>query len=210
MQMTITRALNELKLLNSRIDRAISEARFVTYNKKSAVKVQSIWSKEEFIEKGKSSYASIVALIKRRNNIKKLIVASNAQVIVQIGTESMTVAAAIERKVTIEYENNLLNTLEHQFRNAQSNLNNENEKVQAKLDKLLETEFGKDTKGTVNKDSIESITEPYLKNNEFELIDALGIEKIIEKTRKEVEDFENEVDFVLSENNSIVKIEVED
>ena len=49
---------------------------------------------------------------------------------------------------------------------------------------------------------------PVLKKNTYELIDPAGIEDYIKKLEKDIIDFKNEVDYVLSESNATTFIEV--
>ncbi len=47
-----------------------------------------------------------------------------------------------------------------------------------------------------------------MKKNTYELIDPAGIEDYIKKLEKDIIDFKNEVDYVLSESNATTFIEV--
>lgn len=208
MEMTITRALAELKLLDKRITGKIHNTTFVEPNKKSADKVARIYTRSEFDEKVKSEYQSILDLIERRKKIKSAIVESNAITHVEIGGKTYTVAEAIERKNSIEYEKQLLATMKAQYKLALASVNRENERVQETLDKLLETMLGKEAKNV----TIESneMAKKYLEDNEYEIVDPLKIVEKIETLEKEIDEFESEVDFVLSESNTITKISIED
>lgn len=62
MIISITRALSELKLLSSRIEKSITESNLVIAYKKSAKKVDNIHSPEEFTNNAKSYYKSVVGL----------------------------------------------------------------------------------------------------------------------------------------------------
>ena len=77
-EMLVTEALNELKTLDSRIDRAIKTAKFIADAKTADNKVTPSKTKEDFKTEAQSSYDTIDNLIKRRDNIKAAIVASNA------------------------------------------------------------------------------------------------------------------------------------
>ena len=97
--MSIHQALSELKLLDNRIERAISSGRFIGTKKLVESKVsQTRTSVKEFNERAKADLDSVRALIERRSAIKSKIVASNATTKVIIGGTEYTVAEAIERK----------------------------------------------------------------------------------------------------------------
>lgn len=100
-EMLVTEALNELKTLDSRIDRAIKTAKFIADAKTADNKVTPSKTKEAFKTDAQSSYDTIDSLIKRRDNIKAAIVASNAATTVDICGETMTVAKAIDTKASL-------------------------------------------------------------------------------------------------------------
>ena len=209
MEITNTRALSEIKLLNSRIERTINETTFVAANKKSAKKVNNVFTKEEFIENSKSGYQSVLDLIERRKKIKLAIVDSNAKTTVTIGDKTMSVAEAIERKDSIQYDEMFLDAMVKQYNYSVATVNRQNEVVQQKCDDLLTTMMGSENKTKANKDEIASITNPYLEQNEWEVIDPLSLDKKIKTLKTEIEQFESDVDFVLSESNCITKINID-
>ena len=59
-------------------------------------------------------------MIKRRNQIKSAIIASNAVTMVEVAGVRMTVAEAIDKKSSIGYEKELLARLSEQFTDAVS------------------------------------------------------------------------------------------
>ena len=95
-KISITEALNELKLYDSKINKAIANAKLASAAKKSSDKV-GVVKKEEFEERAKASYQSVTDLIANRNALKSAIVKSNAVTEVTINGKTMTVAEAIER-----------------------------------------------------------------------------------------------------------------
>jgi len=210
MELSITRALSELKLLNDRILRKASEGVYIAGAKKSSKKINNIYSREEFNEKVKSDYQSITALIERRKRIKSAIVSSNSQTKITISNKEMTVAEAIERKDSIEYDKCLLREMSNQFNAVLSNISRQNEMVNANLENLLNTSFGKERTGKVDESEILAISKPYLEQNEWEVIDVLALKTKIEDLKTSIEDFESEIDFTLSESNAITKITIED
>ena len=74
-KISITEALNELKLYDSKIMKAITNAKLVGAAKKSADKV-GVVKKEDFEERAKASYQSVTDLIANRNTLKSAIVKS--------------------------------------------------------------------------------------------------------------------------------------
>ena len=207
--MLVTKGLNELKLLDSRIMRKIKDASFISAAKLSAVNVDGKVSKEEFKANAKADYMAITELIKRRDKIKAAIVKSNAIIMVEIAGKKMTVAEAIDKKNAIEYEKRLLKKLSEQYAMAIEMVNYENAKVDDSVERLLITAYGKEGKEKITKASHDAIADPYREANEYGLVDALEAEKIIKHMTDEIEAFESEVDTCLQISNSTTVIEIE-
>lgn len=208
MEISITRALKELTLLDKRIDDTIYDSTFVGYAKKSSTKIKNIYTRDEFEKLATSNFDSVQALMNRRLEIKAKIVDSNAKTIVTIGGKEYTVAAAIEAKSLISYKKNLLRVLESQLREASAVVSRENEKVDEKVYQLTKEVKNEDN---TSKDLTEdSYITHYRNTHEFDLVNPIKIHEKIAELKKEIDDFENEVDFVLSESNAITKITISD
>ena len=207
-KMSIHRGLSELKMLDKRIERNIKEGKFVGSKKRSAENVNNTTlSKEIFIESIKGEYKSIQALINRRTEIKRLIVLSNAKTIVTVGDKEYTVAEAIENKKIIENKKELLKALIAQYNSNMANVNRKNEDVEVNLNEQIQIMLGSDKQSKSS--GLEGFINQYKEQNEWELVDGLGIEKEIKKLQSDIEEFENNIDFVLSESNATTFIEVE-
>ena len=208
MEITVTRALGELKLLDKRIGdsiRGVAAVEIVLDGKILNGRV----TQDEFTEKAKANLHSVRDLIKRRTGIKEALVASNAATSLTVAGKSMTVAAAIERKSSIEYEKALLAHLRTQNQVAEQKTEKLKAEVQTRLDALLNQHFGgKDSK--VTKEDMEVISGPFLKRNEPSLLDPIKIAATIEALQKEIDDFATEVDWALTESNARTMITVAD
>lgn len=206
MEMTITRGLAELKLLDSRINRSINEA--VLGSNSVGKKLPTGYNSVEDVEKrAKSDYQSVKDLLKRRNAIKSAIVLSNATTVVEVAGVKMTVAEAIERKTSISYEEQLLSKMRSTYTQVVNHVDRINNEMKARLDSHLETLFGKE--GKVNPQSHEDIVKAFKADNEATFIDPINLEKQINELVKNIEDFNMEVDFTLSESNTITRITIE-
>lgn len=208
MEISITRALKELTLLEKRITDSISNSTFVSYAKKSSVKILNTYTRDDFNALAISNYDSINKLIDRRVEIKSKIVESNANTVVTIGGKEYTVASAIEAKTLIKFKKQLLSKLEQQYRNAVHIVSMENEKVDEKIYNMIK-EAGSDDNQSKDLSEDSYITK-YKNTNEYDLVNPIKIQEKIEVLKKEIEDFESEVDFVLSESNAITKITISD
>ena len=71
-KMVVTQALNELKLYDSKISKAIGNSTFVGSAVKSSDMINGI-TKDEFQKRATSSFESVTDLIKNRNALKAAI-----------------------------------------------------------------------------------------------------------------------------------------
>lgn len=204
-KLLVTQALNELKLLDSRILNEIERSKFVASAKKIEKKVTPHVTKEEFNVKAKANYASINDLIARKSKIKSAVIASNAVTVVEVNGVQMTVAEALELKNSIEYKEELLITLKAQFASSTKDALNKNIALEAKIDNILETMVGKDAK--TKSEDFKEVVEPMRENGEYALVDPLGIENEIQKLEDEISGFKSNVDAVLQISNCITYIE---
>lgn len=205
-KMTIHRALAELKLIDSRIDKQTREIEAVSVNKKEGL-IQGYATEDSFSKEAQSKYDSVISLISRKTAIKSAIVRANIVNKVIIGEKTMTVADAITEKGNVALKTALANRLKQNHNAAVGVLNKNNEIVQSNVEVLLQNAMGADRSKADSKD-IEAIQKPYVDMNQFHLVDPLKVIEKIEAIEKEVEQFEAEVDAVLSEANAINFIEI--
>lgn len=206
-RISITEALLELKLYDGKINKALSSAKFVGAKKRSGDKV-GVFTVKNFEENAKASYQSVSDLIKNRAKLKAAIVQSNAITSVEIAGKKYTVAEAIERKNSIVYDKQFLTILQSQWAKATDDVLKENKKVDAQIDKMLESFLGKDSDKKVSEQELASISDPYRAKNEFDLVDPLGLYEKIQSLEEEINAFEAEVDVKLSISNSTTYIEI--
>lgn len=205
-KMSIHRGLAEIKLLDSRIGRAITEGIYCTHNKRSNQKIQGM-ELQDFKDKViKSSFDKVEELIKRRQRIKSAIVKSNATTDVEIAGNKMSVAEAIERKLSIEYDRDFLNNLKQQYSTALLNIERNNATLTERADAQINALY--QNKENVDPVKIQSLRNDFIDENTFDLIDPVNIKAKIDRLEKEIEDFEAEVDFKLSESNATTFIEI--
>lgn len=204
--MTIHRGLSELKLIDAKIEKQISEIVPSDVHQKGKL-VGGYITEEDFKSNAQSKYDSINELIERKCKIKSAIVDANGSTMVKVGEKEMTIADAINFKAVVKFKKKLIETLKQRHKQSLAALNKNNEVVNANIQRILEATFGKENVKVGEKD-VEAVSKPYLEANEFHLFDPLKIEKRVEQMEKEVSEFESEVDAVLSEINAITFIEV--
>ena len=206
-KMLVTQALNELKTLDARIGRAIRSASFIAGAKTSDTKVAPGVTKEDFIKDAKASYDSVDDLIKRREAIKSAIIESNAKTMIDICGENISVAKAIDMKDSITYKKQLLNKMVTERDKVKTNVASQNIVMENKIDQLVSTAFGKESKQNIKPEDYDSIATPYRTANEYSLVDPLKLDDKIEELERYIEDFESTVDAKLQVSNCVTYIE---
>ena len=200
-KLSITEALVELKLLDSRIIKAIRK-NWIACIKRS----EKGEKREAFEQEVKANYQAVMDLMGERKRIKSGIVMSNANTRLLVGGVEMTVAEAIERKSSISYEQDLLDRWKSLYETAINTEIRENKEVEKKLDKMLEALVGSDKEdiGTAQK----TITENYMEMNGVEILDPLHLKELIDDLEDEIGNFVKNVDSALSMSNATTFIEV--
>lgn len=200
LELTITRALAELKILDKRINNVITNTTFIS------TKVVGQPHKDHDLET-KSGWQSFNDLVDRYNRLRRAVIASNANTRVKINGNEMSVAEAIEMKKSISFKKNLLERLRRQRQDAKVAVDNYTNTVRVKLDQLLKTSFENERKSG-SEDSIKTISESYLKNNRMDIIDPIKLDTKIPELEEFVDGFLSEVDLVLSESNARTVIQI--
>ncbi len=201
--LSVARALVELKTLDSRINKLISEIQFTICKTKNK---NTQYSEDDFKKKVESEYQSLNDLIKRREVVKNAIVISNSKTEVEIAGKKMTVSQAIEFKNTIKYKEQILYNMKKQRQMVIVENESHRQRVQNKIDENIKIVCGKDTKPDAL--TIQTITESISKSDPIDMYDPMGLENVIKELEKSIEDFTANVDFVLSESNALTLIVV--
>lgn len=204
MEISITRGLVQLTLLDKRINKKIHEIEFVAAVKNNSTQVLQKYTREEFANNQKAEYQSLKDLMALRAEIKSKIVLSNASTYIQVGEHTYTVAEAIERKNSIQYDKDLLSRMESMRLRALAMAERENEKVEDRALDILKTLAGKDSKNVKVQD--DSLAKTYIEDNSYTVLDPLNTTEEAFRLDREIDIFLSNVDFALSESNAITKI----
>lgn len=207
--MTVHQALAELKVLDSRITKAIAGGKYMDVKRHCDKKIGGVDVGEYCTKTIRASYDSAIDLIARRNAIKRAVVKSNAVTTVDIGGTTYTVAEAIEmNNHGIDFEQQLYDEICRQMMIAQSEINrNSGPYIQQKAENYINGLYG--GKDKVDADSAKAQMQAYIDANSYELVDPLGIQDILAKMEADIASFTANVDAALSVSNAITKIEVE-
>lgn len=209
MQISITRALSELKVLQKRFDKEVSQLNVISVQHGLTLMKNSSVKPEDFSEKAKAQLQSVEDLQKRIHLIKTKIQQSNAITMVKIGTQEMTVLEAIIKKSLIENQKDLLARLKKQLILANDNFEAATMSNENKIAKQLEDA----TKNSTVKLDLE--VEKQIKASveslyPIKMIDPCKLSDKVKALEDEIEEFEANVDFALSESNALTQIEVGD
>lgn len=204
--MTVHEALAELKTLEKRIHDAINKPTFVYANKHINTMIDGT-PIEKICEAIKSNFQKVNDLIKRHNAIKKAINLSNATTDITIGDKTYKVAEAIAlkqcgMKFLEEFNFELITQLE----DAQSEIRMCNKNLDKRADEWVADTYGnKDTNGI----NLTEKRQDFVTTQSYELVDPLGLAKIIAQQEEEIATFNSKIDAKLSISNAqtIIKIE---
>lgn len=200
--MTITEGLVELKLLNKRIEKAIYKD-FIWSAKKVDMTADEVAKHKEI---GEANMSSVEDLIANRNAIKAAIVKSNAVTMVNVAGTEMTVAEAIERKTYIESEKMLLAEWQRQYAQARNNVDVQNRRVQERIDNML-SQIAASSKSDIE-EAQKVMSETYMENNGWDIFDPVNLKEKIDALDEKIDQFEKNVDVVLSVSNAVTMIEI--
>lgn len=192
--MSITQALAELKLLRKRLDSGLYSVQWTQVSTKtSPVNV------DKFTTAAKASLQSYTDLYKRFVGLKTAIVRANATTQVKVGSWEGSIADAIEYKRSIEFKKSLLDSMKEQLTQVRVQYDQEQARLNDRLERLLTSELGKDVR--TNPETITALTNTFRENNRVELIDPLDLASQIKQLEDDIDSFETNIDWVLSEAN---------
>lgn len=191
---SITQALAELKLLEKRINKSLDNVKWSDVSSKNNA-VDELQLKRV----AESEYQSYTDLLKRRDTMKRAIVMSNATTNVTVGKWSGSVAEAIEQKSNMEFKKKLLASMRRSLLLSQESYKRKEAELETRLDKLLSSELGKDIK--TNPDTIQALTVSFKETNKITHHDPLKLAEKIKNLEEEIEDFETNINWKLSESN---------
>lgn len=201
MEISVTQALAELKLLEKRINKSLS-----------CIKWSDVSSKNNSIDElqlkkvAESEYQSYTDLLKRRDTIKRAVVLSNATTTITVGNWVGSVTEAIEQKSNIEFKKKLLVSMKNSLLQSQDNYKRKEAELESRLDKLLHSELGKDIK--TNPDTIQALTKSFKETNKITHHDPLQLNIKVKQLEEEIDDFETNVNWKLSESNGKTTITI--
>lgn len=211
--MTVHKALAELKIIDDRINNAITSGTYVVANKHSNQKIHGM-TIDEFRAQMKADFQKVSDLIARRNAIKRAVVSSNAVTKVKVGDTEYTVAEAIEMKNHgMEFKDYFMRAISTQYVRAKNELDlNSGDPLEKRAEQYVLSVIQaqpKDSKMAVDSDAMKNLRAQYIKDNQYDIIDPIGVKDVIDGLDTEVSEFLTEVDAALSVSNAITVLDIE-
>jgi len=210
-QISVTRALVELKRLDERITKAISGGQFIARtigrdtNRKVVGSTDSVSAVEQKIQ---GSFDKVNSLIANRERMKSAIVMSNANTKVTILGKVVSVAEAIELKSTVGFRSQYMNTMRQQLTAERNQVDKSAIMLDAEIETSLNTLYGADSK-KIDAETMKSVSDVKKSQKEQALLDSGKVEEKIAAVEADILNLTSELDFVLSESNAKTVIEVE-
>lgn len=209
-EMTVQRALNELKIIDERLSKRLTE--FVVVGTKKVSEARVVETRESIVEfenRAKGVLDSVDGLLKRQQELKHAIMTSNATTMIEVAGKTYSVMTAIDRKRTIEKEKLVVKYMRDALIRAEYKVSQENEKMESYIQRQTNAMAGGDLSSKKD-DYIIAFEKSYREQNSWDLVDPLKIRDLIEQREQEISMFELEIDTALTVSNAITKIEIED
>lgn len=208
-EMTVHKALCDIKLLNKKIFKEISEIKFVVANKSANNKVDG-QTLEEFKQSIKSDYQSINSNIDRYKALTRAVAQSNAVTKIVVNGSEYTVAEAIAIKnKLIPIKQQLLDRILYVYNKENSLVKEKNERLEYEADEFVRD---KDLKKEDSKNLAETILKTrndYYNTRKYELVDPLKVNNITKELKDEIDNFLLDIDSALSVSNANTLITIE-
>lgn len=209
-EMTVQRALNELKIIDERLSKRLAE--FVVIGTKKVSEARVVETRESIVEfenRAKGVLDSVDGLLKRQQELKHAIMTSNATTMIEVAGKTYSVMTAIDRKRTIENEKLVVRHMRDALARAEYKVNQENDKMESYIQRQTNAMAGGDLSSKKD-DYIIAFEKSYREQNSWDLVDPLKLRDLIEKREQEISMFELEIDTALTVSNAITKIEIKD
>ncbi len=206
---TITEALVKLKLAEKKIADATAQTLtgFVAA-KGSTVAPGGFKTVDDYKSEIKRRLDSVTGLITFRDKLKKALVESNAATQVVVGSKTMSVAEAIEKKSSIASRKNLVDKLSREWQAMERDAYAKNAQLEQKADTYVTQLFSQNP--SANAEDKENARKAFVLNNSAYVVTSDNMKSYIEALQAEIEEFTANVDVALSVTNAKTLISVPD
>lgn len=201
-QISITRALAEVKLIESKLQKSINICDVEIANK---LYINPHLNTDELVKSAKANIQSVKDLYDRRTQIKKSIAKANVDNTITVNGTQMSLIEAIDfknsHKLLLSQYNNWLT----QFITAQKKVDDIDDKIETEVSNKVEASYGSNQQ--TSKNIVNELTEQYKKlwgANIVSGINKLELESMIQQLTQTV----SEIDMCLSEANASIVIDI--
>lgn len=201
-KMSITRALAQVKLIESKLGRAFAGFD-VEINGK--LKYFPNFTTEQFEKEALVEVNSFEDLFKNRLKIKSAIARANIETKISLLGTEYSIIELIDLKNSSQYKKNVYTNLINNYNKCKSDVVNQDVKIENEVSKQVEV--ANSNKTQVSKDLTTTLTETYKALWGGKIV-GLDINKI-SKEKDDLDKLVAEIDMILSEINSKTEIEVE-
>ena len=201
-KMSITRALAQVKLIESKLGKAFAGFD-VEINGK--LKYFPNFTTEQFEKEALVEVNSFEDLFKNRLKIKSAIARANIDTKILLWGTKYSIIELINLKNSSQYKKNVYTNLINNYNKCKSDVVNQDVKIENEVSKQVEV--ANSNKTQVSKDLTTTLTETYKTLWGGKII-GLDINKI-SKEKEDLDKLVAEIDMILSEINSKTEIEVE-
>ena len=201
-KMSITRALAQVKLIESKLGRAFAGFD-VEINGK--LKYFPNFTTEQFEKEALVEVNSFEDLFKNRLKVKSAIARANIDTKISLLDTEYSIIELIDLKNSSQYKKNVYTNLINNYNKCKSDVVNQDVKIENEVSKQVEV--ANSNKTQVSKDLTTTLTETYKTLWGGKII-GLDINKI-SKEKEDLDKLVAEIDMILSEINSKTEIEVE-
>lgn len=213
-KMLVTQALDERDLLVKKISSKIKSANFIGTIRHNEGRVSaSLIPREEFEKNAVSQFQQIQDLIERYRRLDSAIINSNANTFVELSSGKCSVAAAIalrarlrETSVITDFDSLLIEKMKKAYESAVRIVDSENQRVQSSAEVMRNGILGKESKVKEDNSLLEAV-EVYVKENSFEFVDPLDLQKKITSLVESRDSLLRELDTAIKVSNATTMIE---
>lgn len=209
---TVQQALNELKVIDKRISRKLDETTYAGLVQQDKLVFPNNLGTDQnkFLELAKSTVDSVWDLITYRNALKGALLVSNATTFVTVGSKTMSVAQAIDLKTANTSIKEAIYHLAEDLRIA----NDRGASINSRIDKELTERESDFLKGdSVKNDELITFLRNEAEKKKATLLEptvgGMTLTDFVKAQIDSIEDFESNVDLVLTTSNVTTTITVE-
>jgi len=211
MKYSITRALAERKVLIKRHSKAVNELDLMAVQRGSCLMGNySHIKSDDFNSRVKEAWQSILSLESRIDEIKFKIDQSNLVTKIKVGSKEMTIQEALVLKNSIDLRKSRLDRMKRLYRQAKIEYDAALEDNRKRVEKTVADNTAALSGSKVDPELERQVVEQVEKLYGVKFVDPLSLETVIKELESEIEEFESNVDYALSESNSQTFIEVSD